>query len=333
MNEKQFENILAKYPELIEEGLSIAGRQVNLKGKFVDLVLKDRHGQRLIAEIKKGTIKREHIGQLMDYEGYYLSPEDPTIRVMLIGNRVPPNFRKALEHHGFEWREIGFNILNEFLKKNNDFECLAYLNELNDNTDNRDYKTGIINNMKSTSDILTGNYIKIEIKGSLVKKSTNTLFRQHKEVIDNEHLFFKFQRFNWMDENGISKRAVTVFSRKTCNLIIIPAILINKYFFHVFYELKDASGYSLKAQYTDYERNIKSVGLKFNITASNYLQVSAEAYRTSTSKDVKLFSLPQEYWDIFKPNPNNIENDIINEINKRLSKNEIEQGKGIVIPK
>ena len=54
MNESQFEDILEKYPELIEEGLSLIGRQVWIKGKYIDLLFNDRYGQKLIVELKKG---------------------------------------------------------------------------------------------------------------------------------------------------------------------------------------------------------------------------------------------------------------------------------------
>ena len=122
VKERHLEEILAKYPELIEEGLTLKGRQANIKGKLIDLLFEDRHGQKLIVELKKGTILREHIGQIMDYEGYLLSPEDPNIRVMLIGNPVPPNFRRSLEHHGFKWREITLSHLSDFLKNIGDNE-------------------------------------------------------------------------------------------------------------------------------------------------------------------------------------------------------------------
>lgn len=331
MNENQFENILAKYPELIEEGLSLTGRQVNIRGKFVDLVFKDRHGQHLVVELKRGTVKREHIGQLMDYEGFYLSGDGSPIRVMLIGNRVPPNFRRSLEYHGFEWREIELIYLQKHLEKKQDLEFLKYLSDYDNQTKNIEDKSAASSTPIVTAACIDNNYINIGIDGPLIKKSTNTLFRQHKEQIDNEHLFCNFTRYNWMDENGISKRAVALFSRKTCNLITIPSILINQYFFHKFFELKDDSGYKIKDGYKDYERNTPVVGLKFDILPSNHLLVSLEAYRTSTSKDIKLFSLPQEYWDIFRPNPQNVEIDLIDAINKRLSKNEIEQGKGILV--
>ena len=67
MNENVFETILSRYPELIEEGLILVGRQIYIKGKYIDLLFKDRHGQKLIVELKKGSVLRKHVGQLMDY--------------------------------------------------------------------------------------------------------------------------------------------------------------------------------------------------------------------------------------------------------------------------
>lgn len=124
MNEKQFEDIICRYPELIEDGLSLIDRQVSVGGKFVDVLFKDRHGQKLIAELKKGPIMRQHIAQLLDYEGYFLNLDEPTVRVMLIGNRVPKNLRKALDHHGFEYKELTVSALVEFLRNQDDTEFL-----------------------------------------------------------------------------------------------------------------------------------------------------------------------------------------------------------------
>ena len=58
--EKNFENVLHRYPELIEEGLKFSGRQVSVGGKFVDLLFIDRFGQKLIIELKRGIITALH---------------------------------------------------------------------------------------------------------------------------------------------------------------------------------------------------------------------------------------------------------------------------------
>lgn len=129
MKESEFENILERYPELIENDLTIDGRQVGIGRLHVDLMYRDRFGQRLIVELKCGTILRDHIAQLFDYEGYFLRPSDPNVRIMLIGNRVPPNMRRSLEHHGFEWREFTIPYIIEFLSIKEDTEYLKYFEE------------------------------------------------------------------------------------------------------------------------------------------------------------------------------------------------------------
>ena len=136
MNERQFEDILTKYPELIEEGLSLSGRQVWIEGKCIDLLFNDRHGHRLIVELKKGPILRKHIAQLLDYEGHFLIPDDPTVRVMLIGNRVPNNLQRALDHHGFEWKELKIGILEKFLIEKDDQDLLKIFEGENLKTSN-----------------------------------------------------------------------------------------------------------------------------------------------------------------------------------------------------
>ena len=113
--EKDFEDIICKYPELIEEGLTFLGRQVTLYGRRMDVLFEDKFKNKLIIELKNGPIKDEHIGQILSYEGMLLSAEDPTIRVMLVGNRVPPNIKRSLDHHGIAWREITHSWMKEFL--------------------------------------------------------------------------------------------------------------------------------------------------------------------------------------------------------------------------
>jgi len=128
LTEKQFEDILVKYPDLIEEGLILKGRQVNVAGKSIDLLFEDRYGDTLIVELKKGAIKRKDMAQLLDYEGYYVDEFNPTTRVMLIGNHIPKNIQNSLDHHGFEYRHFSPSVLREYLFKKSDNELLSNLN-------------------------------------------------------------------------------------------------------------------------------------------------------------------------------------------------------------
>lgn len=120
ISEKDFEDIICKYPDLIEEGLTFKGRQLTLYGRRMDILFEDKFKRKLIIELKVGPIKDEHIGQILSYEGMLLSVDDPTIRIMLISNRVPPNIRRSLDHHGIAWKEITVTKLKEFLNSKND---------------------------------------------------------------------------------------------------------------------------------------------------------------------------------------------------------------------
>ena len=105
-SERIFEDILVKYPELIEDKLKFVGRQVNHFGKRIDILFEDRFNEKLIIELKKDNLDRNALSQVMEYEGYILSEKDPSARVMLIANRIPLNLKKAMDHHGIEYKEI-----------------------------------------------------------------------------------------------------------------------------------------------------------------------------------------------------------------------------------
>jgi hypothetical protein len=111
MKESTIEDILAKYPDLIEEGLTLQGRQVSVHGRRMDLVFRDAFGRQLIVELKAGPIKDKDIGQIMSYEGSLLSHNNPDLRIMLVGTRVPHNIGKSLDHHGIAWKEISIDSL------------------------------------------------------------------------------------------------------------------------------------------------------------------------------------------------------------------------------
>jgi len=127
IHEKDFEDIICKYPDLIEDGLTFKGRQITLYGRRMDILFEDKFKRKLIIELKIGPIKDAHIGQILSYEGMLLSDDDPTIRVMLVGNRVPPNIQRSLDHHGIAWKEITFSQLKTFLQEKQDYVYLSLM--------------------------------------------------------------------------------------------------------------------------------------------------------------------------------------------------------------
>jgi hypothetical protein len=127
LSERLFEDILVKYPELIEDRLKFIGRQVTHFGKRIDILFEDRFKEKLIIELKKNNLDRNALSQVMEYEGYILSEKDPSARVMIIANRIPLNLKKAMDHHGIEYKEITHNQLFEYLEKY-DVQLLEKLN-------------------------------------------------------------------------------------------------------------------------------------------------------------------------------------------------------------
>ena len=118
-NEKDFETAIAKYPELIEEGLHLVRKQKIVQGRRLDLLFEDRGKNQLVAELKWGPIKDQDIGQVMWYAGCCLISGRPT-RAILVGTRVPPNIQKILDFHGIGWKQITPSELRKFLRAKGD---------------------------------------------------------------------------------------------------------------------------------------------------------------------------------------------------------------------
>ena len=75
--EEMLEEILVKAPGLLFEGLKLVGRQVETSGgATLDLLGVDEDGQLIVFELKRGTLTREAVAQIIDYASYLaeLSP-------------------------------------------------------------------------------------------------------------------------------------------------------------------------------------------------------------------------------------------------------------------
>lgn len=176
MFESDFENVLSRYPELIEDGIKYIDRQVYIDGKYIDLVFKDRFNEKLIVELKRGAIKRKDIAQLLDYEGYFVSLDNPNTRIMLIGNKVPMNLQRSLDHHGIEWKEIPIHKIIEHLKDNNDSELLlAFKDEISSVREVKD-----IEKSRSKSTHRSSGNIRIIVLDGIVNKFD--MFRSSEEI-------------------------------------------------------------------------------------------------------------------------------------------------------
>jgi Holliday junction resolvase-like predicted endonuclease len=65
--EAHLENWIENDPSLVQAGLEIVGRQINIEGGKLDLLALDPQGRWIIIEIKKDILRREVISQVLDY--------------------------------------------------------------------------------------------------------------------------------------------------------------------------------------------------------------------------------------------------------------------------
>lgn len=110
MLEKDIENLLVKYPNefLSKYSLTVKGQQVKLGTYYADVVFEDKSGDMVIAEIKRGILRRDALGQAIEYYGL-LKKKEPNkdIKLMLIANVIPEGMTAFLnEKLGVEFVEI-----------------------------------------------------------------------------------------------------------------------------------------------------------------------------------------------------------------------------------
>jgi hypothetical protein len=132
MDENQFEDIIVKYPEMIEDGLKLMGRQIFLYDtgrNYIDILFKDQSGYHLIIELKIGPIIMSHIDQIKKYEKIYQSLRLVRPRIMLAGNMITQTMIQRLKREHVGYKVIKVSEIKVFLKKRGDFAFLRYFEQ------------------------------------------------------------------------------------------------------------------------------------------------------------------------------------------------------------
>jgi hypothetical protein len=103
------EDQIAAHPErfLGERELVLVSRQLRIGPYRFDLLFADRHGGKLIVEIQRGTLDREHTYKVLDYYDEYREKNPREfIDVMVVANQIPVERKKRLHALGIAFREI-----------------------------------------------------------------------------------------------------------------------------------------------------------------------------------------------------------------------------------
>ena len=68
--EEHLEDILAANPHMLMPGLTLVGRQTPTDGGTLDLLGLDSDGRLVVFELKRGTLTRDAVAQVIDYGSY-----------------------------------------------------------------------------------------------------------------------------------------------------------------------------------------------------------------------------------------------------------------------
>ena len=66
-SEDLLEETLASNPDMLMPGLTLVGRQTRTEGGPLDLLGVDRDGRLTLFELKRGSLNRDAVAQVMDY--------------------------------------------------------------------------------------------------------------------------------------------------------------------------------------------------------------------------------------------------------------------------
>jgi len=102
------EDAIVKNPEkYIEKGLHLIKRQYRIGSYIFDLLFEDRHGAKLIVELQRGTLDRNHTYKILDYYDEYKSQNpDQFVELMIIANKITRERRERLFSYGIAFKEI-----------------------------------------------------------------------------------------------------------------------------------------------------------------------------------------------------------------------------------
>ena len=81
--EKWLEDALVANPEMLAPGLTLVGRQTAVASGALDLLGVDQDGRLVVFELKRGTLTREAVAQVVDYCSYLESLSDDELTKLI----------------------------------------------------------------------------------------------------------------------------------------------------------------------------------------------------------------------------------------------------------
>jgi RecB family endonuclease NucS len=112
LNEKDMEDLIIKNPQkyLNEPDLKLVSRQYSIGTYRFDLLFQDRHNGKVIVEIQRGTLDRNHTYKILDYFDEYKNRNPSTfIDLIIVANKITQEEEIVLVH--MEFRTLRYQNL------------------------------------------------------------------------------------------------------------------------------------------------------------------------------------------------------------------------------
>ena len=113
-SEGLLENILTANPDMLEDGLQLVGRQTSTAGGPLDLLGVDTDGRLVVYELKRGTLNRDAVAQVIDYASSLNAMNEETLYGHISersGNLGIGKIDNFGDWYGDNWSEEGFQSL------------------------------------------------------------------------------------------------------------------------------------------------------------------------------------------------------------------------------
>ena len=119
-SEKEMEDvIIANSEKYIEGGLELVARQYRIGSYIFDLLFEDRHGAKLLVELQRGTLDRNHTYKILDYfDEYKTKHPNEFVELMVIANKIPRERRDRLSSMGISFKEIPESEIIDDIQQN-----------------------------------------------------------------------------------------------------------------------------------------------------------------------------------------------------------------------
>ncbi len=115
-SEEEIKNILETYPEMIERGLRITGREIKVPQGYIDFIGRDKEGRMVVIEVKDEKAGLDAGKQLLKYVRYFREKGAPVRGIILA-----PSFSKPLleflDRNNLEKRKLDVDKILTLLRE------------------------------------------------------------------------------------------------------------------------------------------------------------------------------------------------------------------------